>query len=81
MQHNVMRIIPVIVMWSSQAVNAFFFFFYLMYSGRKAVFNKAFKSIALVEYKRDIYRHCIDPESIGFIYVCIHISTGRKVLQ
>lgn len=57
------------------------FFFHLMYSGRKAVFNKAFKSIALVEYKRDIYRHCTDPESIGFICVCIHISAGKKVLQ
>lgn len=45
-----------------------------MYSGRKAVFHKAFKSVALVEYKKDIYRHCTDPESIGFIYVCIHIS-------
>lgn len=58
-----------------------FFFFHLMYSGRKAVFNKAFESIALIEHKRDIYRHCTDPESIGFIYVCIHISTRKKVLQ
>lgn len=56
-------------------------FFYLMYSGRKAVFHKAFKSVALVEYKKDIYRHCTDPESIGFIYVCIHISAEEKVLQ
>lgn len=66
MQRNVMRVIPVIVMWNFQAVNALFFFFPLVYPGREAFFNKAFKSIALVEYKKDIYRHCIDPESIRF---------------